>query len=186
MNTDVLELVLPRDAHLFAALQAGQAVRISGSFITGRDAAHARLCELLAQDRPLPVDLTGQTIYYTGPCPAPPGFAVGSCGPTTSERMDPYTPPLMQAGLRGMIGKGPRDAQVARAIRRYGGVYFAAAGGAGALLARTVRHTQVIAFPDLGTEAIHRFEVEGFPATVVMDACGNNLYKQGPARYRTP
>lgn len=181
---EVLELTLPRDSHLFAQLKAGQQVRITGSFLTGRDAAHARLCELLQQGQPLPVDLTGETIYYVGPCPAPQGFAVGSCGPTTSGRMDPYVQRLMQAGLRGMIGKGPRNQAVADALKQFGGAYFATAGGGGALLANAVKHAEVVAFPDLGTEAIHRFTVEGFPATVAVDAQGNDLYVQGPLMYQ--
>lgn len=174
----IIELLLPRDVHRLALLKAGQQVRISGSFLTGRDAAHARLSQLLQKGLPLPIDLSDQTIYYVGPCPAPPGYAVGSCGPTTSGRMDVYTPQLLQAGLRGMIGKGPRSQAVADAICQYGGVYLAAAGGAGALLARCVKQVRTVAFADLGTEAIHEFTVQSFPATVAIDAAGGNLYTQ--------
>ena len=154
------------------ALQAGDDVRISGVIYTARDAAHKRLCELLDAGQALPVDLTGQIIYYTGPAPTPPGYAIGSCGPTTSYRMDRYTPPLLAKGLKGMIGKGRRSREVIDAITSSGAVYFSAEGGCGALLANYVSACEVVAFPDLGTEAIHRLTVENFPVTVFCDCRG--------------
>ena len=167
-----------------AGLRAGDSVLLSGTIYTGRDAAHKRLCALLDEGKPLPFDVRGQVIYYAGPCPAKPGDPIGSCGPTTSYRMDAYAPRLCDLGLIGMIGKGPRSEVVMQAIRRNRGVYFAATGGAGALIAACVRAARVIAFEDLGTEAIRELEVERLPLIVAIDAQGGNLYEEGPARYR--
>ena len=165
-------------------LRAGDSVLLSGTIYTGRDAAHKRLCALVEKGEPLPFDIRNQVIYYAGPCPAKPGDAIGSCGPTTSYRMDAYAPTLCDLGLIGMIGKGQRSPAVIDAIRRNGGVYFAATGGAGALIAGSVKAARVIAFEDLGTEAIRELQVEDLPLIVAIDSEGGNLYEEGPARYR--
>ena len=165
-------------------LRAGDSVLLSGTIYTGRDAAHKRLCALVEKGEPLPFDIRNQVIYYAGPCPAKPGDAIGSCGPTTSYRMDAYAPTLCDLGLIGMIGKGQRSPAVIDAIRRNGSVYFAATGGAGALIAGSVKAARVIAFEDLGTEAIRELQVEDLPLIVAIDAVGGNLYEEGPARYR--
>ena len=174
----------PLVAQELETLRAGDSVLLSGTIYTGRDAAHKRLCALVAEGKPLPFDIRGQVIYYAGPCPAKPGDAIGSCGPTTSYRMDAYAPTLCDLGLIGMIGKGQRSPAVIDAIRRNGGVYFAATGGAGALIAGNVKAARVIAFEDLGTEAIRELQVEDLPLIVAIDAVGGNLYEEGPARYR--
>ena len=157
------------------SLRAGDAVRVTGVIYTARDAAHKKLFELLDAGGPLPFDLAGQIVYYTGPTPAPPGRPIGSCGPTTSYRMDRYTPALLSHGLRGMIGKGRRSPEVIDAIRTAPAVYFSAEGGCGALLANYVKSCRVVAFPELGTEAVHRLEVENFPVSVFCD-CEGNIY----------
>lgn len=167
-----------------AELRAGDAVLLSGIIYTGRDAAHKRLCALLQAGQALPFDVSNQVIYYAGPCPAKLGDAIGSCGPTTSYRMDAYSPMLCDLGLIGMIGKGPRSEEVCDAIGRNKGVYFAATGGAGALIARSVKAAEVIAFEDLGTEAIRKLEVENMPLIVAIDAHGGNLYQTGPDAYK--
>lgn len=166
-----------------AALRSGDSVLITGTLYTARDAAHQRLAELARAGKPLPFDIRDSILYYVGPSPAREGQAVGSAGPTTSGRMDAYTPQLLQLGLRGMIGKGRRGPQVGQAIREWGAVYFAAVGGAGALLSRCIRRAQVVAYEDLGTEAIRKLWVEDFPAVVVMDAHGGDLYVSGPESY---
>ena len=158
-------------------LHAGDVVRISGYIYTARDAAHKRLYEALERGEKLPLDLTNNVIYYVGPTPAKPGEVVGSAGPTTSGRMDKYTPTMIEQGMRGMIGKGNRSAAVVEAMKRYGAVYFAATGGAGALIARCIRACSVVAFPELGPEAIYRLEVENLPLVVAIDAAGNSLYR---------
>lgn len=178
-----LSFHLPLTEEDVRMLRAGDIVTLSGSLYTARDAAHKRLIALLEAGKPLPVDLKGQTLYYVGPAPASPGHAVGSAGPTTSYRMDAYTPQLLRLGLRGMIGKGRRSDAVRAAMREYGAVYFGAVGGAAALIARSIRKAEVIAYPDLGPEAIHRFTVEKFPVIVLMDAQGGNLYEEGPRLY---
>lgn len=166
-------------------LKAGDKVLISGTLFTARDAAHRKMSELLAQGQPLPVDLEGQILYYVGPTPAQPGMATGSAGPTTASRMDVYTPDLLAAThLRAMIGKGERSPAVAQALVDEGAVYLAAVGGAGALLAQAITSAEPVAWPELGTEAIFRLEVSDFPAIVVMDATGGNLYEAGRARFR--
>lgn len=165
-------------------LRAGDSVLLTGTIYTGRDAAHQRLCALAQSGEALPFDLRNQVIYYAGPCPAKPGDAIGSCGPTTSYRMDAYAPMLCERGLIGMIGKGPRAQAVCQAIAEHHGVYFAATGGAGALIACSVKSAKVIAFEDLGTEAIRELTVENMPLIVAIDAYGGNLYEEGPAKYR--
>ncbi len=177
-------LTLPLSDADVQMLRAGDTVLLSGEMLTGRDAAHKRLIALLDEGKELPVDVRGQTIYYVGPAPASPGHAVGSAGPTTSYRMDAYTPKLLKMGLKGMIGKGMRNEAVRRAMQEWGAVYFGAVGGAAALIARSIRESRVLAYEDLGTEAIHLFRVEDFPVIVLMDAHGGNLYEQGPAEFR--
>lgn len=167
-----------------ARLRAGDSVLLSGTIYTGRDAAHKRLCTLVSEKKALPFNLRNQVIYYAGPCPAKPGDVIGSCGPTTSYRMDAYAPALCDLGLIGMIGKGQRSGEVVRAIQRNGGVYFAATGGAGALIASSVTAARVIAFEDLGTEAIRELTVRDLPLIVAIDAAGGNLYETGPEKYR--
>lgn len=165
------------------ALRAGDAVEITGTLYTGRDAAHQRMVEALADGRPLPFDPEGALIYYVGPAPAKPGAVIGSAGPTTSYRMDDLTEPLLEAGLRGMIGKGERSPQVVEAMKRCGAVYFAAIGGAGALIAKSIKEAEVIAYEELGPEAVRRLKVERFPAVVVIDSEGNNLYETERKKY---
>ncbi len=178
------EITAPLDREQIAKLHAGDSVLLTGTIYTGRDAAHKRLCALVEQGKELPFDIRNQVIYYAGPCPAKPGDAIGSCGPTTSYRMDAYAPMLCDLGLIGMIGKGQRSEPVCDAIRRNGGVYFAATGGAGALIATSVKSAKVIAFEDLGTEAIRELKVEKLPLIVAIDCHGGNLYEEGPAKYR--
>lgn len=177
-------LSLPLSKEDVRSLRAGDTVYLTGPMLTGRDAAHKRLIQLLDEGKPLPVDIRGQTIYYVGPAPASPGHAVGSAGPTTSGRMDAYTPRLLALGLNCMIGKGRRSEAVKQAMRTYGAVYLGAVGGAAALIARCIVSSEVLAYPDLGTEAIHRFMVRDFPAVVLMDAHGGDLYVSGPEQYR--
>ena len=166
-----------------AQLRAGDSVRISGIVYSARDAAHKRMCALLDEGEPLPFPIEGSVIYYMGPSPALPGMAVGAAGPTTSYRMDAYAPRLLDLGGLGMIGKGKRSPEVIEAIRRNGAVYFGATGGAGALLSRCIVSAEIVAWPDLGAEALRRLEVRDLPAIVVIDALGNNLYELGPERY---
>ena len=170
-------LPTPLTAESVAGLSAGDRVLLSGVIYTGRDAAHTRLLELIDRGEPLPMELRDQVIYFVGPCPAPEGRPIGSAGPTTSYRMDPYSPRLIAAtGLRGMIGKGNRSAEVIDAMKKFGVVYFAATGGAGALIAQRIKRCDLIAFPELGPEAVNRLEVEEFPAVVAIDARGQSLY----------
>ncbi|MFC1728754.1 Fe-S-containing hydro-lyase [candidate division KSB1 bacterium] len=164
-------------------LHAGDAVRITGIMYTARDAAHKRLVELIEQGKELPFDVEGQIIYYVGPTPAKPGRPIGSAGPTTSYRMDSYSPSLIAKGQRGMVGKGERSPEVVEAMKKYKAVYFAAVGGAGALIAKSVKNAEVIAYDDLGAEAIRRIEVEDFPAVVAQDAFGGNLYVDGKENF---
>jgi fumarate hydratase subunit beta len=174
----------PLDDTTLAELRAGDKVTITGVLYTARDMAHKRIVEALEKGEKLPFDLAGQVIYYMGPAPAKPGHAIGSAGPTTSGRMDVYTPALLAAGLKGMIGKGNRSDAVKQAIKQYGAVYFAATGGAGALISQTIKKADVIAYDDLGAEAVRRLEVEEFPVIVVNDIYGGDLYQEGKARYR--
>lgn len=173
----IKELKTPLTVDTVRTLKAGDEIRLTGFIWTGRDAAHKKLVALLDAGEALPVDLKDQIIYFVGPCPAPPGRPIGSAGPTTSGRMDAYSPTLIaRCGLTGMIGKGGRSAAVVDAMKQYGAVYFGATGGAGALIAKKIKSCEVIAFPELGTEAIHKLYVEDFPLVVAIDADGNSLY----------
>jgi fumarate hydratase subunit beta len=165
------------------ALKAGDRVRITGVIYTARDAAHARLFPLIEKGEKLPIDIKGAIIYYTGPSPARPGDVVGSIGPTTASRMDKFTPALLQHGLKGTIGKGYRGQPVKDALRQHRGVYFGGIGGAGAVLSAYVKKLEVVAYEDLGTEAIRRLEVEGFPVIVLNDCHGGDLYADGQKQY---
>lgn len=164
-------------------LKAGDSCLISGVIYTARDAAHKRLCELAEQGKPLPVDMKDAVIYYVGPTPARPGEAIGSAGPTTSYRMDAYSPLLISLGETGMIGKGKRGPEVIAAMKEHGAVYFGAIGGCGALLSQCVKKAEIVAYEDLGAEAIRRLEVEDFPVVVIIDSEGNNLYETGRKAY---
>ena len=164
-------------------LKAGDSCLISGVIYTARDAAHKRLCELVAEGKELPMDVKDAIIYFVGPTPAKEGQAIGSAGPTTSYRMDAYSPTLIREGLTGMIGKGKRGPEVIAAMKECGAVYFGAIGGCGALLSKCIKKAEVIAYEDLGAEAIRRLEVEDFPAIVIIDSEGNNLYETGRAAY---
>ncbi len=170
------ELETPLSKEIVKKLKAGDVVYITGTVYTARDAAHARLVKLIEEGKPLPFELDGATIYYTGPCPAPVGMPIGPCGPTTSYRMDPFTPTLLEHGLVGMIGKGVRNEEVRQSIMKNNGVYFAATGGAATLLSMCVKEAELIAFPDLGAEAIRRLKVERFPCIVINDTNGKNYY----------
>jgi len=165
------------------ALKAGDSCLLSGVIYTARDAAHKRLCELADQGKELPMDIRDAVIYFVGPTPARPGEAIGSAGPTTSYRMDAYSPTLIALGQTGMIGKGKRGPEVVAAMKEHGAVYFGAIGGCGALLSRCIKKAEVIAYEDLGAEAIRRLEVEDFPVVVVIDSEGNNLYETGRESY---
>ena len=164
-------------------LKAGDSCLISGVIYTARDAAHKRLCELAEQGKPLPVDMTDAVIYYVGPTPARPGEAIGSAGPPTTYRMDAYSPLLISLGETGMIGKGKRGPEVIAAMKEHGAVYFGAIGGCGALLSQCVKKAEIVAYEDLGAEAVRRLEVEDFPVIVVIDSQGNNLYETGRQAY---
>lgn len=183
---EVTHLHTPLSLEQVRALRSGERVTISGDVYTARDAAHKRLVDLIEAGEPLPMPLEGQVIYYVGPSPAPPGRVIGAAGPTTSYRMDAYTPKLLALGLRGMIGKGKRSEEVKQAIMRHGAVYFAAIGGAGALMAKSVQSARVIAYEDLGPEAIRVLRVEALPVIVVNDTLGNDLYVEGQKRFRIP
>lgn len=174
----------PLTDEIVIKLNSGDRVLLNGIIYTGRDAAHKRLVELMKEGKELPLELKGQVIYYVGPCPAKPGRVIGSAGPTTSGRMDAYTPTLLDEGLKGMIGKGLRNKEVVDSIIKNKAVYFAAIGGAGALLAEAIKEAEVIAFPELGPEAIYKLRVEDFPVTVIIDSKGKNLYKEGKEQYK--
>lgn len=176
-----MHITAPLDAALRRSLRAGQSVLLSGVIYTGRDAAHARLVEALREGRPLPFALRDQVIYYAGPCPAPPGRIIGSIGPTTSSRMDAYAPLLMREGLTAMIGKGLRSAEVVRVMRETASVYFSAIGGAAALMADCVKSAELVAFAELGTEAVRRLRVERLPLIVAIDAEGRSVYPRDGA-----
>lgn len=175
---------VPLDNETAASLHAGDYVYLTGTIYTARDAAHKRMHEALERGEQLPFAMEDQVIYYMGPSPARPGRPIGSAGPTTASRMDKYAPALLDLGLRGMIGKGKRNQAVKDAVVRNGAVYFAAVGGAGALLSRSIVSSEVIAYEDLGTEAIRRLEIKDFPVIVVMDADGNDLYETAVDAYR--
>lgn len=173
------KVTVPFSAETARSFKAGESVLLSGTIYTARDAAHKRLCTLLEEGKPLPFDIKNATIYYVGPTPAKEGAVIGSAGPTTSYRMDAYSPMLIAAGETGMIGKGKRGAEVVSAMQKHGAVYFAAIGGAGALLSHCIKSAEVIAYEDLGAEALRRLEIRDFPVTVVIDSEGNNLYEKG-------
>jgi fumarate hydratase subunit beta len=183
---ELMEITTPLTQSVLERLRSGDSVCISGTVYVARDAAHRRMVEALDNGEPLPFDPRGQIIYYMGPSPARPGKPIGSAGPTTSYRMDPYAVRLMQVGIKGMMGKGSRSLPVREAMQRYGAVYFAAVGGAGALLARSVLSAEVIAYGDLGPEALRRLVVESFPAVVINDIYGADAYEQGRSQYRRP
>ena len=164
-------------------LKAGDSCLLTGVIYTARDAAHKRLCELVAQGKELPMDAKDAIIYFVGPTPARPGEAIGSAGPTTSYRMDAYSPTMIEQGLTGMIGKGKRSPEVIAAMKEHGAVYFGAIGGAGALLSKCIKKAEIVAYEDLGAEAIRRLEVEDFPVVVIIDSEGNNLYETGREEY---
>lgn len=177
-------LVPPLDLEAVSVLRAGDRVCISGTIFAARDAAHRRMVEALNRGEPLPIEFRGQIIYYMGPSPARPGRPIGAAGPTTAGRMDPYTPELLDLGLKGMIGKGRRSQAVREAMMRRKAVYLAAVGGAGALLAQHIVAAEVAAYEDLGPEAILRLTVEGFPAVVINDIYGGDAYETGQALFR--
>lgn len=178
------KITLPITDEDIKNLKAGDSVLLTGSIITGRDAAHKRLYELIQNGEKLPVDIKGELIYYVGPAPAKPGYAVGPAGPTSSYRMDKYAPSLLDLGLKGMIGKGARNKEVVDAIVRNKGVYLVAIGGAAALIAKSIKSEEILCYEDLGTEAVRRYEVEDFPCIVVIDSSGNNVYETEPPKYR--
>lgn len=180
----VLRIESPFDAAVVEKLKAGDQVLITGIVYTARDAAHKRIVETLDKGQPAPFQLAGQTIYYMGPSPARPGKVIGAAGPTTSGRMDAYTPRMLSEGVRAIIGKGKRAQPVKDAIKKHHAVYFAALGGAGALIARTIKKVDLIAYEDLGAEAIRRLEVVDFPAIVINDSRGGDLYEEGKAKYK--
>jgi fumarate hydratase subunit beta len=179
------QITTPVTSAQLAELKAGDIVLLNGTIYTARDAAHKRFAVALAENGTLPVDLRGQIVYYTGPSPAPPGKVIGSAGPTTSSRMDKYAPSLIEAtGLGGMIGKGNRSAAVIDAIKKFGCVYFAAVGGAGALLSKHIVEAEVLCYPELGAEAVYKLKVKDFPLVTAIDCSGKNLYVDGPDEYR--
>ena len=184
MSGKTKNITTPLNDETIEDLRAGDRVLISGVAYTARDAAHKKLIETLDRGDPLPADLNGQIIYFVGPTPPKPGDVIGSAGPTTSYRMDPYTPRLLEAGLKGMIGKGARGPEVIESMNKHRAVYFAAIGGAGAVIAKSIKEAKVIAFEDLGAEAMRRLVVEDFPAIVVNDVHGGDLYKVGYKKFR--
>ena len=177
------KITLPLTEELAKSLKAGDRVLLTGIIYTSRDAGHKRMCESLAKGEELPIDPMNATIYYVGPTPAKPGTVIGSAGPTTSGRMDAYAPTMMSVGARGMIGKGARLPEVVDAVKKYSGVYFGAIGGAGALLAKCIKSAKLIAYEDLGAEALRELYVEDMPLMVIIDSEGNNLYELGREEY---
>ena len=177
------KITLPLTEELAKSLKAGDSVLLTGTIYTSRDAGHKRMCEALARGEKLPFDPQDATIYYVGPTPAKPGQVIGSAGPTTSGRMDAYAPTMLSVGARGMIGKGARLPEVVEAMKKHGGVYFGAIGGAGALLAKCIKSCELIAYEDLGAEALRKLYVEDMPLFVIIDSEGNNLYETGRAEY---
>ncbi len=178
------KIQLPLTDEVIGSLKAGDKVLLSGVVYTGRDAAHKRMVDAINRGDDLPFDIRGQVIYYVGPAPAKPGYVIGSAGPTTSGRMDAYAPLLIERGLKGMIGKGSRSREVVEACMKYKAVYFGAVGGAGALLSKRIRKMEVVAYEELGPEAVYRLEVEDFPVFVVNDIYGGDLYKLGVEKYK--
>lgn len=179
-----IEIKTPITREKARELKAGDMVKITGTIYTARDAAHKRMLEELDSGKGLPIELENQTIYFAGPAPAKPGEPIGSVGPTTSYRMDAYSPRTIELGLTCMIGKGARSKEVVEAMKKYGAVYLGAVGGAGALISRCVKSCEVVAYPDLGAEAIHKLEVKDFPAIVIIDSDGTNLYETEPQKYK--
>jgi fumarate hydratase subunit beta len=177
-------IALPLTDETIRNLKAGDDLLLTGVMYVARDSAHRRMAESLDRGQPLPFAIAGQTIYYMGPTPPKPGQVIGSAGPTTSGRMDAFSPRLMAAGLKGMIGKGMRSAEVKKAMMEHGAVYMAAIGGTGALISKAIKKSEVLAYHELGAEAVLRLEVEDFPATVVNDTRGGDLYEEGKARYQ--
>jgi len=181
---DVTRIKSPFSEETVGSLKSGDRVLITGVIYVARDTAHKRMVESLDAGSPLPFDIKGQTIYYMGPAPARPGQPIGSAGPTTSGRMDAYSPRLLAAGLKGMIGKGMRSPAVKDAMKKYKAVYLSAIGGTGALISKSIKKSEIIAYEELGAEAVRRLEVEDFPATVINDIYGGDLYQEGKAGYR--
>ena len=182
---ETIAIHTPLDSAVIASLKAGDSVLLSGSILTARDAAHKRLMTLLDKNEPLPLDLKGQILYYSGPTPAAPGRVIGSAGPTTSSRMDRYAPTVMRStGISAMIGKGNRSACVVKAMKDCGCIYFAATGGAGALISTCILSSEIICYEELGPEAIYKLEVKDLPLIVAIDIYGSNLYQLGPEQYR--
>ncbi len=181
----MIKITSPVDEKLIKSLRAGDTVSISGTVYTGRDAAHKRLCELIERGEKLPIDLTDGIIYYVGPTPAKPGQAIGSAGPTSSYRMDPYSEQLMGQGLKVMIGKGSRSQKYKEALKEYGAVYLSAIGGAAAAISQSIKKCEIVAYEDLGAEAIRKLEVEDFFAIVTYDSVGGDLFAQGIAKYKS-
>jgi fumarate hydratase subunit beta len=178
------KIKLPLTDKTVADLKAGDNVLLTGVIYVARDAAHGRIVAALDKGQPAPFEIKGATVYYMGPSPARPGQVIGAAGPTTSGRMDGFAPRLMEIGLKGMIGKGNRSAAVKEAMKKYKAVYFAAIGGAGALIAKSIKKSEVVAYPELGAEAVLKLEVEDFPVTVINDIYGGDLYDEGKAKYR--
>lgn len=181
---DKIRINTPLTEEVVKSLKSGDQVLITGEIFTARDAAHLRLVNLLNEGKELPMDFNGQIVYYAGPSPARPGEVIGACGPTTSYRMDDLTLPLLEKGLKGMVGKGKRNNVVIEGMKRHKAVYFAAIGGAGALIANSIKSNTVVAFEDLGPEALRCLKVENFPAIVVIDTEGNNLYDSEPEKFK--
>lgn len=178
------KISLPLTSTDILSLKSGDEVLLSGIIYTGRDAAHKRMIETIKENKSLPIDINNQVIYYVGPCPAKPGEIIGSCGPTTSGRMDAYTPTLLDRGLKGMIGKGNRSKEVVEAMKKNKAIYFTAIGGAGALLSYKVKNAEVVAYEDLGAEAVYKLWVEDFPVVVTIDCEGRNLYDTQKEKYK--
>lgn len=181
---EVIKIKTPLTDEIVSKLKIGDSVLITGKIYTARDAAHKKLFDLATKKEPLPLDLKGQIVYYAGPAPAKPGHVIGPAGPTTSGRCDPYTPTLLALGLKGMVGKGVRSKEVREAMQKYKAVYFAATGGAAALISKNIKACKVVAYPELGAEAITELEVDNFPVIVVNDANGGDLYEEGVKKYK--
>jgi len=178
------KICTPLNSEIIDSLQAGDCISLTGTIYAARDAAHKKMYEMILKGQELPFDIINQVIYYVGPCPAKPGEVIGSAGPTTSGRMDYYTPKLLEAGLRGMIGKGQRSREVIESMIINRAVYFGAVGGAGALIAKCIKQQEIIAFPELGPEALRRMYVEDFPLTVIIDSRGKNIYEEGIKQFK--
>ncbi len=183
-SEQIKHITLPLTDETIDTLHCGDMVELSGVIYTARDAAHARICDAIDKGEKTPFDIAGQVIYYCGPTPAKPGHVIGSCGPTTSGRMDAFTPKLLDLGLKGMLGKGPRSQEVIDSIKHNHAVYFAAVGGAAALIAQSIKEVQVIAYDELGPESVKRMVIENLPCVVAVDSTGENLYAEGPAQYK--